>query len=222
MNGIPTNAYAEGFVKCCADKGLTATDTENIWRIHNFNAFLATPGIYDGFRTKLASYNGPITKSEMLPYLTPQALAISAECHVKYATDELSRKVRSELQLPEPSWDTVPEETRKIASQIENAIQGFAALPLHQKVLISSLAGAGIGGVARMARPSSDDQINQRGTLNRALRGAARGGFTGAGAAAGAEAGGDVGLNTAGPQGIMPGMLLGGVAGGAAANRLGQ
>ena len=220
MSTIPSKAFCEGFVKACTDKGLTVSETEAAWHTHNFNAFLATPGIYNSFREKLASYAGGITKARILPYLTPEALAISAECHVKYASDRLSKQVRTELGLPEPSWDTVPETTRKIASQMNDMVASYANLPLHQKILIASLAGAGIGGAARTLRPSVDDQVEGRGKLNRFAHGAARGGFTGAGAAAGSEAGGALGLNGLGEKGIMPGMAVGGLAGGLAGNRL--
>ena len=217
---IPSPQFVEGFVKTCADRGMTIGEIETAWRTHNFNSFLATPGIYNGFREKLAAYSGPISKSEMAHYMTPEILALSAECHVKYANDTLSVRLRKELQLPEPSWDTVPAETRKTAAMLENAVNGFAGLPLQQKVLVASLAGAGVGGLSRLARPSATDQVNGRSGLNRAVRGAARGGFTGAGVAAGAEAGGAVGLNAVGPQAILPGMATGGIAGGVAANKL--
>ena len=201
---------------------MTIPETEAAWRTYNFNAFLASPSIYDSFRTKLASYAGSITKAEMSPYLSPQALAISAECHVKYASDTLSMQMRKELDLPEPSWDTVPAETVKLASQLDSMVNGYASMPLHQKILIASLAGAGIGGLGRMAVPSTDDEVQGRGRVSRFARGAGRGAFTGAGFAAGTEAGGDLGMQAAGGKGIVPGMAVGGLAGGLAANQLGK
>ena len=222
MSSIPSPEFCEGFVKQCSEHGLTIPEAEAAWRTYNFNAFLATPGIYESFRTKLASYAGGITKATMLPYLTPQALAISAECHIKYASDTLSIRMRKELGLPEPSWDTVPAETRKIASMLNSTLANYSNMPFPQQALVASLVGAGIGGLGRMAMPSNTDEVEGRGKLNRFAHGAARGAFTGVGAATGIDAGAALGGATAGRQGVMPGAAVGGVVGGLAANQLGK
>jgi hypothetical protein len=212
--------FTDGFVKSCLDHGLNMEQTESAYRIHALNYLLSTPGIYGGFREKLATYRGALTKSAMSRYLTPEILALTAECRIKYADDALSIKLRSELGLPAPSWETVDPEIQKIASSLSDTVSHFEAMPLNQKVLLASMVGSGMGGLSRLARPTADDQYNQRGALNRTFRGIGRGAATGAGFAAGAEAGGSLTQGLGHGGATVPGMLAGGAAGALAAHRL--
>jgi hypothetical protein len=220
MNENFSPAFVEGFVKSCLDQGLNMPQTEALFRQHSFNYLLSSPNIYKGFQTKLASYTGPLTKSAMSRFLTPAILALAAECRVKYANDALSIKLRKETGLPDPSWETVDPELQKIANSLSGALSSYAGLPMNQKILLAALAGSGVGGLSRLARPSEEDQIEGRGAMSRTLRGAGRGAVTGAGAGVGSEVGGLSGLEAAGSKGVLPGMLLGAGAGGYAAHRL--
>lgn len=212
--------FIEGFVKSCSEQGLSLMQTESALRQHAMNYFLSTPDVYKGFHEKVASYSGELTKSQIAPYLSPEALAISAECQIKYASDPLSESIRFELGLPEPSWDTVPEPIKKIASSMNNSLAYYAQLPMNQKILIASLAGAGVGGLGRLIHPSNSDQMTGRGKLDRIVHGAMRGAATGAGVGAGSEVGEIGGAEIGGAGGVIPGMMAGGVAGGAATHKL--
>jgi hypothetical protein len=212
--------FIEAFVKTCTDKGLSVDATEDYFRQHAMNYFLATPGIYEGFHQKVASYRGELTRAQMARYMTPAVLAKVAECRVRYADDPLSESLRFELNLPDPSWDTVEAETRKVASALNDSLSYYAQLPMNQKVLIASLAGAGIGGLSRAVHPTIDDQLLNRGKLNRATRGVFRGGTVGAGTAAGSELGEIAGAEAGGAGGVIPGMLAGGIGGGLLTNKL--
>jgi hypothetical protein len=109
----------------------------------------------------------------------------------------------------------------KSGSFTPGPIEQFDTLPLQQKVLLASLFGATLGGAGRAAAPKMEDQLNQRGVVNRFTRGALRGALTGAGAAAGETAGSALGAS-AGPEGRLMGMtggtLLGGIGGHSALN----
>lgn len=213
-------AFVDGFVKSCCDQGCSLDETEKLYRTHALNYFLSKPSIYSGFREKLATYNGALTKSAMARYLTPDIIALAAECNIKYASDALSIQMRSELGLPEPSWESVPEETQKIAAGISDTVAHYAAMPLNQKVLLASMIGSGLGGLSRLVRPTVDDQMEDRGTASRMLRGAGRGAATGAGFAAGAEAGGSLAAPLGHGGATIPSMLAGGAAGAMAAHKL--
>jgi hypothetical protein len=213
-------AFMEGFVKSCLDNGLSMPQTEALLKQHSFNYLLSTPNIYDGFRAKIASYDGPITKSKMAKYLAPAVLAVAAECRIKYASDALSIKLRKETGLPDPSWETVDPELQKIATSLSNSLSNYAGMPMNQKILLAALVGSGVGGLSRLVRPSVEDQIAGRGAGSRLARGAGRGAVTGAGAGAGSEVGGLAGLESVGAKGVVPGMLAGAGLGGFAAHRL--
>lgn len=106
----------------------------------------------------------------------------------------------------------------KQAAAMGNAINQFSHMPLQQQVLISALLGSGIGAGKRALMPSAEDQINQRGVMNRMGRGALHGGAIGAGAGLGA-AGGEMASKRMG-LGPLPGMGLGALAGGAGVSAL--
>ena len=222
--------YIDGFVKQCMDMSLDEKETEALFRVHCNNAILADPDINSGFTENLHGLEG-LKKSAALHYLTPEMLALSVDCQIRYGNDLLSQEVRAEAGLPEPSWDTVPAHVKAAAvvlSEMEKRsasaigpMEQFDALPLQQKVLLASLFGGVLGGAGRALAPNVDDQVNQRGGLHRTMRGALRGAVTGAGAAAGETAGSAIG-QPAGPEGRLMGMtagtLLGGLGGHAAMN----
>lgn len=222
--------YIDGFVKQCMDLGLNAQDTEMLFRVHANNTLMADPDVHAGFRAGIQHVeNIPgLNKAAMLKYLTPEMLALSMDCQIRYGNDPWSEGVRKAAGLPEPSWDTVPAHVKsaalvlssmckKQASQLSpNPLSQFDALPLQQKVLLASLFGGVAGGTARAASPNTDDQIHQRGGVSRFMRGAIRGAITGTGAAAGETAGSAVAGNGS-EEGRMLGMaggaLLGGIGG---------
>lgn len=223
--------YIDGFAKQCQDLRLDDQETEALFRVHANNAILNDPDIKAGFQAGITGFTG-LKKSAMLHYLTPEVLALSVDCQIKYGSDALSEDVRRAAGLPEPSWDTVPAHIKAsavILSEMEKSsatlgpgpLEQFDALPLQQKILLASLFGATLGGAGRAMSPKMEDQVNQRGAVNRFTRGALRGAFTGAGAAAGETAGAAIG-SPAGPEGRLMGMaggtLLGGIGGHAAGN----
>lgn len=217
--------YVDGFVKQCMDMDLNEAETEALFRVHANNAIMADPAINSGFREIIGSFKR-LKKSAMLRYLTPEMLALSMDCQIRYGNDLLSQETRAEAGLPEPSWDTVPDhvkaaalvisEMEKRSSMQPGPLEQFDSLPLQQKVLLASLFGGVLGGAGRAAAPKVEDQANQRGVLNRFSRGALRGAMTGAGAAAGENAGAALGA-PGGPEGKLIGMtggtLLGGIGG---------
>ena len=222
--------YIDGFVKQCQDLNLDPAETEALFRVHANNVILSDPDIQSGFQAGISNLPG-MRKSAMLHYLTPEVLALSVDCQIKYGNDALSIDVRKATGLPDPSWDTVPAHVKAAAvvlSDLEKSgavapgpLEQFDTLPLQQKVLLASLFGSVMGGAGRAAAPKMEDQINQRGVVNRFARGAFRGALTGAGAAAGETAGSAIG-GPAGPEGRLMGMaggtLLGGIGGHAALN----
>jgi hypothetical protein len=214
-----TPDFVEGFVKTCMDNGLGVDATDQLFRQHALNAFIATPGIYNGFSTKLAAYDGTMSRAKMAKYMTPEVLAKVAEYRVRFGDDALSEQLRFELNLPEPSWDNVEPELRKVASALNNSMSYYAQLPMNQKVLIAALAGGGISGLSRLVHPSVDDQLMDRGRVNRTVRGIARGGALGTGAAVGSEVGEIAGAEAGGASGVLPGMVAGGIGGGLLTNK---
>jgi len=234
MNAISDETFPadciDGFVKQCMDLNLDESQTEALFRVHANNAILADPDIMAGFTAGISVPNG-LKKSAMMRYLTPEVLALSVDCQIKYGSDALSMDVRKAAGIPEPSWDTVPDHVKAAATLLselekngtfaQGPLEQFDALPLQQKVLLASLFGATLGGAGRMMAPKLEDQMNQRGLVNRAGRGALRGALTGAGAAAGETAGASVG-GPAGPEGKLMGMtggaLLGSIGGHSALN----
>lgn len=211
--------FIEGFVKQCMDAGLGLESTENLFRRHTFNYFISSPNVFQGFQEKIASCKTLVKQSTLTRLLTPEVIALAAECRVKYGSDALSEQIRQDLGLPDPSWDTVPEVLQKIASSLNGVVDRFDMMPLNQKIFLASLVGSGIGGMNRVMRPTMEDQYQNHGTFSRFSRGAIRGGATGAGAAAGASAGSSLagGID---PGLRMPGMVMGGVAGALGARRL--
>ena len=225
--------FQEGFVEQCQRMGLDCDQTEDLFRKHANNCFIGSPNIYEGFCETVRDYKGPLTKSSTVRWMTPDMISLATECRLKYGSDALSQQMRACLQIPEPSWDTVPEDLRKTASSLSNIVDQFDYLPLNQKVMLASLAGAGVGGLSRTIAPSETDQMQGRGALSRALRGSLRGGAIGAGAGMGAALGSsmvshgtpppllhgrrvpDYGGNLVGPAN-----LIGAAAGGLAGNSL--
>ncbi len=181
--------FLEGFVERCQQMGLNEDQAEELFRKHANNTLLAQPNINEGFRQAIAEYDGNLTKAAMMRWLNPNALAVAEECRIKYGSDALSVQMRSAMGLPEPSWDTVPEELQKVASSLSGLLDEYDYLPLNQKVLLASLVGAGIGGAGRAVAPSESDDIYDRGVTKRLLLGGLRGGMMGAGAGMGAGLG---------------------------------
>lgn len=211
--------FIEGFVEKCMSLGLNADETEDLFHKHAHNSVLATPGIYAGFRQKVAEYEGPVAKSAMARWMSPDMLAMAEEIRVHYGDDPLSCQMRDAMGLPEPSWDTVPDHIKSAASNLSNIIDQFDYLPLNQKILLATMVGGGLGGAARGLSPTDEDEQQDRGVFNRVTRGALRGAGTAAGGAAGAAAGSDITGRFA-PEMRLPGMILGGTMGGLAGRRL--
>lgn len=211
--------FIEGFVTKCIEMGMDADATETLFRKHANNAVIARPDIYDGFREVIANYDGPLAKSAMARYFTPDTIALAEEVRLNFGDDPLSCQMREEMGLPEPSWDGVPEHIKLAASNLSHLIDQFDYMPLNQKILLAMLAGGGMGAGARAFAPTEEDATLGRSSFNRVTRGALRGAATGAGAAAGAAAGSDVSGRFA-PDMRMPGMLLGGALGGVTGRHL--
>lgn len=211
--------FVEGFVEHCLSMGLNLSETEELFAKHAHNAVIARPSVYSGFRDVIAEYSGPITKSAVARWMGPDMLALAEEARIHYGDDPLSRATRNELGLPDPSWDTVPDNVKEAAAGLSQIIDEFDYLPLNQKVLLASLFGGGLGGTVRALNPTDDDEALGRSTFNRVARGTLRGAGTGAGAAAGMAAGSDV-AGRFDPGMRLPGMVMGGTLGGMAGRRL--
>lgn len=211
--------FLEGFVDQCQKLGMSCEETEIAFKKHANNMCIAQPNIYEGFKKVLGQYQGPLTKSALTRWFAPDVLALAEECRIKWGSDVLSQHMRVLMGLPEPSWDTVPEEIKKTASSVSGLMQQFDYLPLNQKVLLASLMGGGLGGAARSLAPTEEDQQEGRGLFNRVTRGVLRGGATGAGAALGAATGSGMAGDVS-PDLKIPAMSLGGVVGGLAGKRL--
>ncbi len=222
-------SFLEGFVKECQAMGLSCDETEDLFRKHSNNTLIAQPNIYEGFGNYIGRYDGPLPKSAMARYLTPDVIALAEECRIKWGNDILSRQMRDKLGWPEPSWDTVPDHIKAASADLSNSLESFDHLPLNQKVLLASLLGGSFGGAARSLAPTNEDQMMDRSLVNRATRGVGRGALTGAGAAIGAGAGSELTDALGGPSQHgepsplkLPAMLLGGTLGGMGGFRLGE
>lgn len=211
--------FIEGFVEQCMQMGLSADETEDLFKKHAHNALVARPEIYAGFRSVVGSYEGPLSKSAVARWLTPDMIALNEEIRLAYGDDPLSCQLRDQFGMPEPSWDNVPDHVKEAAANLSNVLDQFDYLPLNQKILLAVMAGGGLGGLSRGLKPTEEDQNLGRGTFNRVTRGALRGAGTGAGVAAGAAAGSDIAGRYAGDT-RLPGMLLGGTLGGMAGKNL--
>lgn len=207
-------AFIDGFVAECYNRGLTLDDTETLFCKHANAQYLATPGIYEGFRQGLQ--NSGLSKAALARFLSPDILATAVDCRIKYGHDALSCLLRESAGMPEPDMETVGDELQKVASAIGQQLSSFQSLPLNQQLLIASLVGAGAGGVKRLFMPNDEDQAEGRGPVSRAVRGAGRGAATGAGAAGGAALGASMG----GRQNRLGGALAGGATGAIAGNQL--
>jgi hypothetical protein len=214
---LPTQ-FVQGFVKACAEAGCTLEQTEELFRIHSNNCLLAQPHIQAGFQEKLAS-SDELSGAQAAHYLSPDILSLAVDCQVKYASDPLSEEMRRALDMPEPSWDTVDPEIQKVAASLSSMFDTFDAMPMNQKVLLSALAGGGLGMTSRVLSPTGEDQLLDRGAFNRGARGMLRGGGVGVGAATGAAAGSDL-AGRFSPDMRLSGSLLGGLLGGMAGGRL--
>jgi hypothetical protein len=219
--------FIEGFVKQCQQMGLNADQTEDLFRKHANNTIMAQPNIFDGFSRTLGKYTGPMSKSAMTRWLTPDIIALAEECRVKWGSDALSQQMRQDMQWPEPSWETVPEELQKVAHSLSHSLAEFDYLPLNQKVMLAALLGSGIGGLKRTVAPSDEDAMMHRGALSRFTHGAGHGAAVGAGAGLGAGVGeeffGDhknLGHGASVESHSLPGMLLGAGMGGAGVSHL--
>lgn len=211
--------FIEGFVEQCVNLGLDEAQTEELFRKHANNQIISRPAVYAGFRAVAGSYEGPVSKSAMVRWMTPDMISLAEDVRLHYGDDPMSCQVRETLGLPEPSWDTVPEAVKSAATSLSNVLDEFDYLPLNQKILLAILAGGGLGGMARGLRPTAEDEAMGRGPFNRVTRGALRGAGTGAGAAAGAAAGSDVAGRFAGDL-RLPGLVSGATLGGLAGRRL--
>jgi hypothetical protein len=201
-----TPKFIEGFVEECMRMGLGADATEDLFQKHAYNSLLTRPTFHEGFRQALATYKGPLTKSAMAKWLTPEVIAMAEEARLYYGDDALSHETRVAMGAPEPSWDTVPLPIKEAAAALSQQYNRFDHMPMNQKVLIAALLGGGMGGASRLFSPTQDDQAHGRGAFNRLTRGALRGGAAGAGAGVGATVGGQAGG--------MPGAAVGGLVGG--------
>jgi hypothetical protein len=222
-----TPQFIEGFVEQCQQMGMNADQTEHLFRKHANNTIIAQPNIFEGFAAALARYDGAITKSAMTRWLTPDVIALAEECRVKWGSDVLSEQMRKDMGWPEPSWDTVPDDLKKVAHSLSHEMQQFDYLPLNQKVMLAALLGSGIGGLKRTVAPSDEDNMMHRGSLSRFAHGAGRGAAVGAGAGLGAGVGEEFfgGSHNVGPhmridEHSLPGLLLGAGVGGAGVNHL--
>jgi hypothetical protein len=211
--------FIEGFVESCSDMGFNLDQTQELFRKHCNNALFARPDIYEGFREKIASFDGAVSKSALARYLTPDMISLAEDIRLHYGDDPMSVQLRGELGLPEPSWDNVPGPIKSAASRISQVIDEFDYLPLNQKILLAMMLGGGVGGVGRAMMPSNEDVASGRGAMNRGLRGAFRGAALGAGGAAGMATGSDI-AGRFDPGLRLPGMVLGGGLGAWAGNRL--
>ena len=212
-------SFIEGFVGQCVQMGLNADETEELFRKHANNSFIARPNVHEGFRRVLNAYDGDIPKSAMVRWVSPDMLSLVTDVRMHYGDDPIAQQFREAADLPEPSWDTVPESVKAAAANVSNVLDQFDYLPLNQKILLAILAGGGLGGLSRGLRPTDEDEALGRGPFNRVTRGALRGAGTGAGVAAGAAAGSDVAGRFAGDL-RLPGMVMGGTLGGLAGRRL--
>ena len=215
-----TPEYVAGFVNRCLQLGMDANSTEAAFKKHAFNTLLSTPAIYEGFRQGMAKESSlpGMTKAAMARHLSPDHLAIVAEMRIKYASDMLSQQLRQEMGLPEPTWETVPDDLKENCENLVKYANAMGimdqlnAIPLHQKLLLASLFGGTARGVMRALSPTERDVINQRGALNRFARGAGTGALTGAGAVAG---GAGISQALRGTSwGRSPGAQMAGTAGG--------
>ena len=213
--------FIEGFVERCSDLGFNLDQTEELFRKHCNNALFTRPDIYEGFREKIASHNG--NKATLAKCLTPDMISLAEDVRLHYGEDPMSMQLRAELNIPEPSWDTVPDNIKQAASQLSRVMDEFDYLPLNQKILLSMIIGGGVGGLGRAAMPSAEDEAYGRGPINRGLRGAARGAGIGAGGALGAAGGSSFGrMGPPGSDQTMRNLLmpLGAGAGALGANKL--
>jgi hypothetical protein len=139
-----------------------------------------------------------------------------ADCLVKTALDfrDLQKHIPDKLN-PNKGSSNWPFE-QSFNADITGAYGRMTPL---QKILMGSIIGGGVGGIERAMSPRMEDKANDRGVLNRLLRGGVRGAATGAGGM-----GGVAGMEQLGGKyGILPGPLgqLAGMGGGAfAGNRL--
>lgn len=222
--------FIDGFVKACSDRGMPLDEIERQYRVYSNNALLSSPNVRKGFEETISKYEGPITKAAMAKHMTPEMLSLVVECRIKYGSDLLSQTIRNVMEVPDQTWNDVGVEIRDTAAAIKKAsamphpspyrglMDDFDQMPLNQKVLLSLLAGASAGGLARAVRPNADDQLNDRGFVNRSIRGSLRGAGTGAGAAAGAAAGSYLGGGVS-PDFRLPSMAMGGMLGGMIGHR---
>lgn len=219
--------FIEGFVERCRQMGMNADQTEDQFRKHANNTIIAQPNIFEGFAETLAKYEGTLSKAAMTRWLTPDVIALAEECRVKWGSDALSQQMRQDMQWPEPSWETVPDELRKVAHSLSHTMQEFDYLPLNQKVMLAALLGSGVGGLSRTLAPSDEDAAMHRGVGSRFMHGAGHGAAVGAGAGLGAGVGeeffGDhanLGHGMRMDSHSLPGLLLGAGVGGAGVNHL--
>ncbi len=152
----------EGFVARCLALGMDANETEEHFHKYANNHFLTSPNIYAGLQARLNAPDVPLTKAAMARYLTPDVLAVAVNCRVKYASDLVSTSIREQLGLPEPSWDTVPEPLRKIASSLmADLAEGAGNLYGKAKVGLGGLAhpGSVVGRVLYGPKPHALGQV---------------------------------------------------------------
>lgn len=223
--------FIEGFVEQCQKMGCDCNQTEDLFRKHANTTIISRPDIFEGFGDYIGHYQGPMRKSAIVKWMSPDLISLVEECRIKWGSDLMSQQIRASLGWPEPSWDTIPEEIKIAATDMSQSMESFDHLPLNQKILMAALIGGGAGGLLRGAVPSSEDSMAGRGGLDRIMRGVGRGALAGAGAAVGAGAGSEL-AGTVGDTGRhgeelpnpakTPAMLLGGGLGALAGYRLGQ
>lgn len=214
--------FMEGFVEQCSEMGMTLDETESLFHKHCNNALFARPDIYEGFREKIASYPGD--RAKLARFLTPDVISLAANVRVCYGDDPLSAQLRNDMDIPDPSWDNVPEHVKVAASQIAQLVDIYDYLSLPQKILLASVIGGGLGGITRGANPSAEDMMAGRGPINRMARGTLRGAGMGAGAATGGSMASLLSSSMRGERPLrdarLPETLLGGGLGALGANKL--
>lgn len=217
-----TPKFMEGFVERCLQHGLTASETEDLFRKQANNIFLARPGVHRGLTEGLAKAKSRFTKSALISYTHPDVLSAVVDCRIHFGDDAMSVGIRKEAGLPAPDPSALPEELQEMRTKLASMVQGFSQLPLNQQVLISMLAGGGLNAASRALRPTPEDNAMGHGTGERVMRGFGRGAMTGGGAALGAHFGADAaqrmfqpmhGQNNARFPMAAGGALLGGMAG---------
>lgn len=191
-----------GFVKQCMAKGLSRSETENLFRLYANNAVFTNPEIRKGAATVLDNYDGPLTKAAFAKVMRPSVLADIVEHTINEGKSAGAYAMRLQHPLHQhltEEFNACREETRKSASFLQNidspstrhAYNNFASLPLSQKLALMAGIGGTAGGIAGAFGHSESNQFGHDGPD--VVRGALRGATLGAGALAGGVIGEGIG-----------------------------